>query len=271
MPINNDFYWINAFADNPFSGNPAGVCMLDFWRSDEQLQQVAQQNNLAETAFLIPYEGEEDYHLRWLTPAVEVDLCGHATLASGFVVLNHYLKDKKTVSFHTRSGRLEVFKKDELYYLNFPSYPPFEVSFVEELIDVLKIKPLHFLQSEKEKEERRYICIYEDEKFIQNFICDTEKLKSIGNLSICITAPSQQHGVDFVSRYFAPHHGLPEDQVTGSNHSLLIPYWSKIMNKNKFIARQLSQRGGVLNCELQNDRVYIGGNCHQYISGKLTA
>lgn len=253
------FYQVDAFAGRVFSGNPAGVCLLEGWLEDKVLQSIAAENNLPETAFLVPTEN--DYELRWFTPKVEIDLCGHATLASGFVVMNYLRKNIASVDFQTKSGKLSVERKDELFVLDFPSHKPMVCKSPAQLSAILGQQPVETLCS------RDLMAVFGSEKQIRNMKPDFEAIKELDYFAVIVTAPGDRS--DFVSRFFAPSAGILEDPVTGSSHCTLMPYWSKRLGKKKLHALQLSARGGELFCEDRGDRVFIGGRAVLYLEGTI--
>ena len=244
-------YWqINAFVTGSvFSGNPAGVCLLEAWPEDGVMQSIAAENGLSETAFLVPEGGH--YALRWFTPKVEIDLCGHATLASGHVIFEYISPGLEHVEFSSRSGRLAVTKKDGLLVMDFPSWVPVECPAPEGIGDMLGLEPALTLSS------RDLICVFESQSQILQLKADMEAVSALEYLGVAATAPGE--GCDFVSRFFGPKVGIPEDPVTGSAHSSLVPYWSRRLGKSELHALQLSERGGELFCQQRGDRVSIGG------------
>ncbi len=253
------YYQVNAFTTSVFGGNPAGVCLLDEWLEDRLLLQIAAENDLSETAFLV--RGDPNYHLRWFTPRIEMELCGHATLASAFVVFRYVEEEWDRVSFETKSGLLTVERKDDLLMMDFPSWPPTPFAMTQELADSLGREP------EAVFRVRDYLAVFPSQADVRNLRPDFKKLEELDCLGIIATAPGDE--VDFVSRFFAPRAGIPEDPVTGSAHSTLIPYWSKRLSKTTLHAHQLSQRGGELFCEDRGDRVSIGGHAVIYLEGTI--
>jgi|SRR5579862_5891234 len=261
-------YHVNAFADRAFRGNPAAVCPLQDWLDDALLRKVAAENNLSETAFFVPKggPGEAGYDLRWFTPRCEVSLCGHATLASAYVVLNLLNKASQSVRFETRrSGVLTVRKEGAMFVMDFPamfgkvcSHPP------EALLHALGKgpHPATLLGANE-----TYIAVYKDQAAIQNMRPDFSELEQLHPFAVSVTAPGDK--ADFVSRYFAPSYGIPEDPVTGSVHCALTPYWSDRLSKKTLYAQQISDRGGELWCELAADRVLIKGNAILTLQGSL--
>ena len=256
------YYVIDAFADKVFSGNPAGVCLLDYEIADDMMQKIAFENNLAETAFLL--KSREQYYLRWFTPEVEIDLCGHATLATAFVVMNYVSPNLKEIVFETKSGKLTVIRDEDRYTMDFPNRMPKPIEKPELIEQALGCEIIETHLS------RDMLVLVENEDAILNLQVDMEMLKRISkDISFAIIVTAQGNDCDFVSRFFAPNAGIPEDPVTGSSHSTLIPFWSKRLDKTKMIAKQLSQRGGKLYCEYCGERVKIGGTAACYLQGDL--
>jgi PhzF family phenazine biosynthesis protein len=253
-------YQVDAFTKTLFHGNPAAVVPLEEWLPDTLMQQIAMENNLAETAFLIK-EGE-DFHIRWFTPSTEVDLCGHATLASAFVLYHYegYVGD--SIRFHSRSGLLTVSRQDELLSLDFPADQIREVELSPELTDGLDPKPVKAFRGKTD-----YLLVFEHERDIRDLQVDLSRLSRIRARGIIVTAPGEE--VDMVSRFFAPQSGIDEDAVTGSAHTSLTPYWADRLGKTKLTAIQLSARKGWLECELQGDRVLITGQAKPFLKGEL--
>ncbi len=253
-------YQIDAFTNNIFQGNPAAVVVLDEWIENKLMQKIAAENNLSETAFIV--KDEENYAIRWFTPVCEVDLCGHATLASAHLVLYHLETTRPKVTFSSKSGDLTVEIKDDLLSMNFPSVQSEKVDIPEELAEALKVKPAELYKSDD------YMAVFNNEKTIQDIEPDFELLKKTGARGIIVTAPGES--VDFVSRFFAPAVGINEDPVTGSAHTKLVPYWSKRLGKKKLRAEQISKRGGRIICEELGDRVELSGNARTYLMGEIT-
>jgi PhzF family phenazine biosynthesis protein len=253
-------YQVDAFTGELFRGNPAAICPLDQWLPDETMQSIAAENNLAETAYYIP--NGKGYHLRWFTPGVEVDLCGHATLAAAHVILSiRRESDSSRVSFQSKSGELIVDREGDLYALDFPARPPAECPFDPALIEALGAKPKQILAA------RDYLCVFENEEEVRALKPNMDKLAAIDRFATIVTAPGTD--CDFVSRFFAPAKGVPEDPVTGSAHCTLIPYWSKRLGRTKLHARQVSKRGGELFCEHRGDRVKIAGKAVKFLEGHI--
>ena len=254
-----NIYQIDAFASRPFTGNPAAVVPLDEWLPDDVMLNIAMENNLAETAFFVP--GENGYDLRWFTPAIEMDLCGHATLASAFLIFEVLGTDETVLRFQTRSGELTVTKADGRFVLDFPSRPGVRQEAPAELIKAIGREPKEVLKS------RDYMLVYESEADVLSIKPDFNLLSKLGAQGVIVTAKGDSS--DFVSRFFAPELGVPEDPVTGSSHCTLIPYWADQLGKNDLRARQVSSRGGELFCELSGDRVRIGGDAVLYLKGEI--
>lgn len=256
-------YQIDAFTGKLFSGNPAAVCILDTWLPEELMQNIANENNLAETAFLVP-KGP-DFEIRWFTPTVEVDLCGHATLASAFVIFNILDFPDSIVRFHSpRSGWLPVEKKDEWLFLDFPTdklepVPNEQHTIIEACIG---IKPIELYKGKSD-----FIALIESETALQRLQPNFAEIAKLQARGLILT--SKGDGVDFVSRFFAPQSGIDEDPVTGSAHTSLTPLWAKKLGKNNMVAHQLSKRGGQLICEFKNDRCLIGGKARLYLTGEI--
>lgn len=248
-------YQIDAFAEKPFEGNPAAVCPLEDWLSDEILQAIAEENNLAETAFYVENEGV--YQLRWFTPTKEVDLCGHATLAAAHVLFEG--SDQSQVTFQSKSGPLRVVKNGAQLTLDFPVQFGTPCATPTELIEGLGKSPSECYAA------MDYMAVYEDEATITSLMPDFSKLRKLGLRGVIATAPGDSS--DFVSRFFAPNFGIDEDPVTGSAHCTLAPYWANRLGKQLMRARQLSKRTGLLQCELRNDRVFITGKTVAYLEG----
>ncbi len=257
-------FQIDAFTDTLFKGNPAAVCPLDNWLDDTLLQEIAKENNLAETAFFVQ-QTENQFHLRWFTPEFEMDLCGHATLASAFVLFEELGHPGEEIKFNTRSGELTVKKKDDLFELDFPSRPPERSELPDIISQGLSLQPREVWKA------RDYLLVYDSEEDIKNIKANIAVLNQI-NLDpggIVVTAPGDNRDVDFVSRFFTPQASIFEDPVTGSAHCTLIPFWSKRLNKSELKALQLSERGGKLFCKLNGERVYISGKGVKYLEGTI--
>jgi len=253
------YFEVAAFTKRHFAGNPAGVCFLSEWLPDAQMQAIAAENNLAETAFVIERNGYFD--VRWMTPTVEVDLCGHATLASAHVIFHHLGHTGDRVRFQSRSGELTVARVEDRLVLDFPSQPPSRGELPEKLVQGLRAQPKSVWKGPD------YLAVFDREQDIKALAPDFDMLAQLDARGTIVTAPGDD--CDFVSRFFAPQSGIAEDPVTGSTHCALIPYWSKRLGKKALHARQLSKRGGELFCEDRGERVGIGGNAVTYVEGKL--
>ncbi len=254
------YYVVDAFADKHFTGNPAGVCLLEKELDDTILQKIASENNLPETAFLL--EKDNKYFLRWFTPEFEIDLCGHATLATSFVLMNYLDMKKNSVEFHTKSGVLSVVKENSLYIMDFPSRKPIPCpvpNFLEKAIGE-KILEVH--------SSRDLLILVENESIVRELKPNIQLLSEIKD-SMAVIVTAKGIDCDFVSRFFAPNAGIAEDPVTGSAHSTLIPFWAEKLNKNKMIAKQLSKRGGMLFCENVGERVKIAGKAICFSIGEI--
>jgi len=257
MPI----FQVDAFTDEVFRGNPAAVCPLPKWPQDVLLQSIAAENNLPETAFLVGAEGK--YKLRWFTPVQEIDLCGHATLAAAYVVMTAMEKGQKHVAFSTKSGTLRVSKVGrDLFAMDFPARPAERVDPPPAaLLEALGKEPLEVWAA------RDYMAVYATEKDVKALRPNMEKLRQLDKLGVIVTAKGDK--VDFVSRFFAPKAGVPEDPVTGSSHCTLIPYWAERLGKDDLLARQVSRRGGDLMCMPRGKRVAIAGRVVLYMKGAV--
>ncbi len=254
-------YQADAFADAVFSGNPAAVCPLDAWLPDETLQSIALENNLSETAYFVPEE--DGYALRWFTPVHEVDLCGHATLASAFVIMTLLEPERRSVAFSTRvSGTLTVDRDGDLYVMDFPPWPRKAAAPDVDLAAALGKVPVALFTGND------WMAVFEDEADVQALEPDMTALARIDTRGVIATAPGRE--VDFVSRFFAPRYGIPEDPVTGSAHCMLTPYWAERLGRNELSARQISARGGHIQCTLTEEgRVRLAGRAVLYMEGRI--
>jgi PhzF family phenazine biosynthesis protein len=257
-------YQVDAFTDRLFSGNPAAVCPLETAIPEALMQDIAAENNLSETAF---FQRQGDaFSLRWFTPTVEVDLCGHATLASAFVLMTALEPGRTEVTFRTRSGSLPVRREGELFVLDFPSLPaaPASPDSAAAVAAALGARPRQVGRGPA------FLAVFETADEVSGLVPDLVAVARLGT-GVCVTAPGSAAtpGVDFVSRYFAPSHGIDEDPVTGSAHCTLAPYWSARLGKTSLQARQLSRRGGKIWCEVHGDRVHIGGQARLVLTGTL--
>lgn len=252
-------YQLDTFTNQLFKGNPAAVCLLESWLADDILQAIAAENNLSETAFIVPRHN--DYHIRWFTPACEVDLCGHGTLAASYVVMNYLEPTRKYITFHSASGPLHVSKKAGSFAMDFPAGCYEQCEAPEHLIRALKIKPVNVYRSSK------YLVIFESETQIRDLTPDFSMLKKLDLDSVIVTSKGTH--VDFVSRFFAPKKGINEDPVTGSAHCLLAPFWAEQLGKHQLKAQQLSARGGEILCQVEGDRVILIGEVRPYLKGVI--
>lgn len=261
-------YQIDAFADALFAGNPAAVVPLAEWLPDETLQGIAAENHLPETAFFVP-EGE-GYRLRWFTPVVEVPLCGHATLASAFVLFDYLGFTGEAIRFDTLSGRLMVRRAaDGLLTMDFPARPGAAMPVPAELAEVLSAKPVAAIDSKPP------VLVFDTAEEVLAIRPDLNGLAAVsrkrGEAGVVVTAPAPVgSGADFVSRFFLPAEGIDEDPVTGSTHTILVPYWAERLGKAALVARQVSARGGTLLCRLDGDRVFISGRCVPFLAGEIS-
>ena len=254
-------YQVDAFADKLFGGNPAAICPLPQWLADATMQAIAAENNLAETAFFVR-EGS-NYALRWFTPTVEVDLCGHATLASAHIVFRFLEPQRESVDFRTlKAGMLSVARVGDMLVMDFPAMPPSSAEPPPGLLAALGGKPREVLRA------RDCLVVYGSAAEVSALTPDFAALANVDCWAAIVTAPGD-NGVDFVSRFFAPAKGVPEEPVTGSSHCTLVPYWAKRLGKTELDARQLSRRGGALRCALRGDRVSIGGRAVLYLEGQI--
>lgn len=259
-------FQVDAFAERPFEGNPAAVVPLDSWLPDDVLLAIAAENNLAETAFFVP--AQEGYELRWFTPAVEVPLCGHATLASAHVLFHHLNYDKPEISFQTKSGELTVGREGDMYAMDFPTNPARPTMASDALEEALGARPTMLLKA------KNYLAVFDDMRDVAALRPDIARLTAFSleaQAGIIATAPGDEaSGWDCASRFFAAHVGIPEDPVTGSAHTTIVPFWAKKLGKTEVIARQISKRGGTLFCTLQGDRLIMRGRAADYLEGTIT-
>lgn len=253
-------YQIDAFTDERFRGNPAAVCLLNGWLPDKTLQDIAAENNLAETAFVL--SKNSNIELRWFTPSVEVDLCGHATLATAYTFKEHLNYKEDEISFKTKSGLLKVVYGGDMMSMIFPRRAAVPLQSDKEVAAALRARPTEVLKS------RDLMAVFDNEDAVRSIDPDFEKIRSLGCLGVIVTAPGRN--ADFVSRFFAPQAGINEDPVTGSAHTTLIPYWSGRLRKKQLAALQISKRGGKLFCEDLGDKVKISGKAVTYLTGIIT-
>ena len=252
-------YQIDAFADRVFAGNPAAVCPLDAWLPEATMQAIAEENNLSETAFFVP--AGEHYELRWFTPVSEVDLCGHATLATAHVIFGKQVSDDPLLRFSTRSGELRVAREGDLLTLDFPAMAPQRCAIPEGFGEALGCMPAEMLAADD------WVAVLDSEAEVRALAPNFYALRAFDKRGVVVTAPGEQ--VDFVSRFFAPKYGIPEDPVTGSTHCELVPYWAERLGRPALSARQVSHRGGELLCRLQGERVFLSGRAVTYLEGEI--
>lgn len=252
-------YQIDAFANNPFEGNPAAVCPLQSWLPDEVMQSIAEENNLSETAFFV--QTEHGFHIRWFTPVAEVDLCGHATLASAYVIFTFLGFEENTINFESKSGLLKVEQYDDLLVMDFQTQPAIKCEVPEEIVQAFNNTPVECLKAED------YIVVFKNEEEVRSSQPKLEALKNIDLRGVAITAKSNKY--DFVARFFASKYGVNEDPVTGSAYTQLVPYWAGVLGVSKLHAKQVSSRGGELFCKLAGNRVSIAGRAVTYLTGEI--
>ena len=254
------YFHVDAFTRRTFGGNAAGVCPLSEWLPDETMQLIAAENRHAETAFFVR-QGSGEYGLRWFTPTVEIDLCGHATLATAHVLWRHLNEKAERLTFHSKSGPLMVTQRGCRISMDFPSRPAAPASVPPDAKEALGIDPIFCGKA------RDYLLVLENEDNVREIRPDFDRIAAWDAFAVIVTAPGRE--VDFVSRFFAPGAGVPEDPATGSSHCTLVPYWAERLKKTEFEARQLSDRGAELFCELAGDRVWIGGEAVTYLTGTI--
>ena len=256
-----NIFQVDAFTQTLMAGNSAAVIPLTQWLSDALMQKIANENNLSETAFYIPTANGQ-FHIRWFTPEVEVDLCGHATLAAAHIIMNELHPERDHIIFESQSGPLKVIRNGDRLTLDFPSRMPTTYN-LEGLADALGIEPSWVFKA------RDVVVVLDNERSVHDLNPDLGKLKALNEFAFIVTAQSSQPDVDFVSRFFAPSVGVDEDPVTGSAHCSLTPYWAKVLNKNRMTAIQVSKRQGHLVCELNDDRVFLSGQSVTYLRGQI--
>jgi PhzF family phenazine biosynthesis protein len=252
-------FQLDAFTDRLFHGNPAAVVVLPEWISDGTMQAIAQENNLAETAFVVPRD--EIFELRWFSPEVEIDLCGHATLASAHVMFHHGYTARTEIVFRYQGGTLNVTREKDLLAMDFPARPPTQIALNLSVANALGATPSELHQS------RDLLAVFDRQADIESLCPDFAAIAKLDTFAVIASAPGKD--CDFVSRFFAPGAGIPEDPVTGSSHCTLVPYWSDRLGKRTLHALQLSRRGGELFCEHQGDRVKIAGRVVEYLRGEI--
>jgi len=255
-----ELFQVDAFTDQMFGGNPAAVVPLESWLPDETLQAIGLENNLSETAFFIPRD-DGDFDLRWFTPAQEVDLCGHATLGTAWVMFNRLNHADDTITFHTRSGPLNVSRDGGRIVMDFPAHPPVPAD-VGDVAGALGVTPEAVLNAPYA------MAVLDSEATVRAVRPDFGKVAALDNPELIITAPGED--CDFISRFFAPAAGINEDPVTGSAHCILTPYWADRLGKTEMFARQVSARGGAVWCTMRGDRVTIAGHGAAYLEGTIT-
>lgn len=260
-------YVVDVFAEQKFAGNPAGVCPLSEWLPDAMMQSIATENNQPETAFFVRDEtGAADYLLRWFTPTQEIELCGHATLASGYVLFNELAHQSSTIRFRTvQAGILTIEKRGDSLWLALPTRMP---ASLEDVPNAL-LKGLSVLPDDIQIIGNKYFAIYENADDIAALTPDMRELRKLTEMGVVVTAPGRNADEDFVSRFFAPGMGIDEDPATGSAHCLLVPYWAERLGKKKFTAIQLSARGARFTCELDGERVWMSGKVQPYLKGEI--
>ena len=252
-------YIVDAFTDRLFCGNPAAVCVMDQWISEELMIKIAIENNLSETAFAV--KEQEGYRLRWFTPGGEIDLCGHATLATAFILLTLVEPEKSQVMFHTASGKLIVNQKEDGFEMDFPAYDLKQIEITDRIIDALGARPTNVLMG------RDLVCVMENEDIVRSLTPDMEKVKTLEGLLLHVTAQGKEY--DCVSRSFAPKLAVTEDPVCGSGHCHIVPYWLGKLHKNSLRAYQASGRSGILYCRMEGTRVFLKGKAVLFSVGEL--
>ena len=254
------YFQIDSFASEVFKGNPAGVCIVEHWPDDDTMQKIAMENNLSETAFVLG--NHNPFQIRWFTPKIEVDLCGHATLASAHVLFHHLNFEGDTIEFESRSGLLTVTNSDKILTLNFPADKLVKVHTPKEINEAFGVSP-----AETYKGKTDYLCVFNNEDQVRQLTPDFRKLATIEARGIMVTSLGKEF--DFVTRFFAPQVGIDEDPVTGSAFTSLTVYWADQLKKESFIAAQISERLGIVHCKLINDRVQIGGHAVTFKTGQI--
>lgn len=253
------YYVVDAFAEKIFEGNPAGICVLDKWLPDQLMQDITNENNLAETAFTV--KEANGYHLRWFTPGGEIDLCGHATLATAYLLMRFFEPKTDKITFQTKSGQLEVVKANDLLEMDFPAYSLTQVDVTKEIEDAIGVRPVEVWKG------RDLVCVLENEEQIYAVQPNQAKIQALDGLLLHVTAKGKKY--DCISRTFAPKMGVAEDAVCGSGHCHIIPLWADKEKKETFVARQASKRGGTLYCRKQGDRIKMAGKAVLYSEAEL--
>lgn len=254
-----DIYQVDAFTDKLFGGNPAAVCPLNEWIDDDLMQNIALENNLSETAFFV--KNKDVFDIRWFTPKAEIHLAGHPTLATAYVIFEILNYNKPQIEFHSKSGPLYVEKKEDVFWLDFPSKKPEKLKVTKDVIDAIGMIPCELYKN------RDYIAVYESRTEVEMVQPDFNKIYELNSHGFIVTSKDSE--VDFVSRFFAPALGINEDPVTGSAHTQLIPLWAEKLDKTKLVANQISERGGLLYCEANGDRVKMGGKAVLFMKGEI--
>lgn len=253
------YYVVDAFAEKTFEGNPAGVCVLEKWIPDTLMQNVTSENNLSETAFLV--KEADNYSLRWFTPGGEIDLCGHATLGAAYILFRFYEPETNKITFQTKSGQLEVTRKDDLLEMDFPAYSLSQIDVTDEMTASIGVRPIEAWRG------RDLVCVLENEEQIYAVCPNQEKIINLNGLLFHITAKGKRY--DCVSRSFAPKMGVAEDAVCGSGHCHIVPLWADKQKKDKIVARQASKRGGTLHCQRDGNRIKMAGSAVLYSVAEL--
>ena len=253
------YYVVDAFAEKIFEGNPAGICVLDKWLPEQLMQDITNENNLAETAFTV--KEADGYHLRWFTPGGEIDLCGHATLATAYLLMRFFEPESDKITFQTKSGQLEVVKANDLLEMDFPAYSLTQVDVTKEIEDAIGVRPVEVWKG------RDLVCVLENEEQVYAVQPNQAKIQALDGLLLHVTAKGKKY--DCISRTFAPKMGVAEDAVCGSGHCHIIPLWADKEKKETFVARQASKRGGTLYCRKQGDRIKMAGKAALYSEAEL--
>lgn len=254
-------YIVDAFTKEIFKGNPAAICILDEWLTEDLMMNITMENNLSETAFAVKVRN--GYHLRWFTLGGEIDLCGHATLATAFVIANYYEKNSKTINFQTMSGEIVVKNENNCFEISFPSFKLEKLEVTQKIVEAIGCHPLEVYKG------RDLLCILDSKESVRNVIPDQEKIRQLDGLLFHITAKSNGNKFDCVSRTFAPKCNMPEDPVCGSGHCHIIPFWAKKLKKNELVAYQASKRGGVLYGKYEGDRTKLSGYGSLYSTAEI--
>ena len=253
-------YIVDAFTDKVFSGNPAAVCVMDEWLSEDLMMGITRENNLSETAFAVR-KPDGRYHLRWFTPGGEIDLCGHATLGTAFVIMNYYEPEAESVSFDTMSGVLTVVRRGDLYEMDFPAYELKEIPVTDAMTEATGMRPVRAYMG------RDMLCVYESEEIIRSMKPDQDRIMKLDGALLHVTAAGAEY--DCVSRSFAPKLAIAEDPVCGSGHCHIIPYWAELTGKTELTAYQASRRGGELYCRIDGNRIRLSGKAVIYSESEL--